>query len=83
MKNKATGEAYYAKPPQMPSRLMRRKTRMILGPFDSEGKNPTADSKVKVSSMADWRNAGSDSRRAGRGGSPIDIEDREKNTVVW
>lgn len=67
----------------MPSRLIRRKTSTILSPFDSVGKNPTADSYVKVSSIADWTNAGSDNKGAGRGGSPIDIEDREKNTVVW
>lgn len=27
--------------------------------------------------------AGSDSKRVGSGGIPNEIEDREKNTVVW
>lgn len=55
---------------------------MILSPSESPEKNPTADSKIRASSIDPCRTAGRGSSAVGRGGIPIDIEDLEKNTVV-
>lgn len=74
---------YYANPPHMPSRLISRKTVAILSPFESSWKNPTADSTARASRITPWKIAGRGNKAGGRGGSPIDIDDREKNTVVW
>lgn len=67
----------------MPSRETSKKTNTMLIPFASTGKNPTADSNAKATSITDCRMAGSAMSRDGSGGRPIDMEDREKKTVVW
>lgn len=73
----------YARPPQIPSRLMRMKTVRMLRPSASAEKKPTADSKIKASNTSACTIAGRGNRRDGRGGTPIEIEDRDKKTVVW
>jgi len=72
----------YAKPPQMPSILIKKKTRTMLAPFLSTGKNPTADSKVRETRTSACKIAGRDRSLCGSGGMPNDIEEREKKTVV-
>lgn len=79
----AEGYAYYAEPPHMPSRLIRTNTNRILGPSESELKNPTAASKLKVVNMIPCKMAGRERSRAGKGGMPRDMEDRDRKTVVW
>jgi hypothetical protein len=63
--------------------LIKVNTVMMLSASDSAEKNPTADSNVNISRIRACRMAGRGSKRDGRGGMPIDIEDREKNTVIW
>lgn len=45
-------------------------------------KNPTALSKRRVKRTKAWMIAGRESRRAGRGGRPREMEERERKTVV-
>jgi hypothetical protein len=74
---------YYARPPQTPSRLINRKTKVILRPSESAGKNPMADSDASVSRIKPCKMEGSERKRDGSGGRPMEIDEREKNTVVW
>ncbi len=67
----------------MPSRLTRRNTVIMLSPSESSEKKPTADSYASDRRIKHCTMEGKESSRAGSGGSPIDIEEREKNTVVW
>jgi hypothetical protein len=48
----------------------------------SEVNIPTPDSIAKVTNIMPCRTAGSGSNDSERGGIPIDIDEREKNTVV-
>jgi hypothetical protein len=74
---------HYARPPQMPSKLMSRKTNMMLRPSESSEKMPTADSNPSVSRMKPCRIDGNARKRGGSGGMPREMEEREKNTKVW
>jgi hypothetical protein len=80
-KNK--GGTHYARPPQIPSRLMSKKTNVMLRPSASAEKNPKADSNVSVSRMKPWRIDGNARKRGGSGGIPREMEEREKKTKVW
>jgi hypothetical protein len=48
-----------------------------------DGKIPTADSNISMRRIPAWSIAGSGSRRVGNGGMPIEMDERERNTVVW
>lgn len=74
---------YYAEPPHIPSTLIKMNTSMIVIPNFSSEKIPTADSKARVVKMTAWTIAGTDRSLAGIGGIPINIQERERNTVVW
>jgi hypothetical protein len=68
----------------MPSRLISRNTVVMLHASSaSAGKTPTADSNARRRRIPAWMIAGRGRRRAGRGGTPIEIDDRERKTVVW
>lgn len=56
---------------------------MIVIPKSLSEKIPTADSKARVVKMTAWTIAGIDRSFAGIGGIPINIQERERNTVVW
>jgi hypothetical protein len=71
--------AYYESPPHIPSMLMRRNTRP--GARDS-GKYPTADSDKSVIKRIPWIIEGIDIARVGRAGSPMERDERERNTVL-
>ena len=76
-------KAYYARPPQKPSMLMSRKTREKLRPSESSLKMPAADSTTRIVRITAWTIAGRLSSRAGRGGRPREMDERDKKTVVW
>ena len=67
----------------MPSMLIRRNTKEKLNPCESSLKIPAADSMANRVRISACTNAGAGRSLAGRGGSPREIEEREKNTVVW
>ena len=83
---------YYASPPQMPSKLIRRNTTATLVPSQPSAtwlttlpplsNKPMALSNPSIMSTQSWMIAGSGSNREGMGGNPKDIVEREKNTVV-
>ena len=75
-------ETYYANPPQTPSRLMKVNTNKMLRLSDLSPKTPTADSYIKVKKTKNWIMAGKDISRTGSAGMPMDIDAREKNTMV-
>lgn len=75
--------AYYDEPPHIPSTLIKMNTRIIVIPYCSSEKIPTADSKARMVKMTAWTIAGRDRSLAGIGGIPINIQEREKKTVVW
>ena len=77
------GDTYYARPPQKPSMLIRRKTNEMLSPSESSLNIPTADSIMRMVRIAPCTKAGRLRNRAGRGGRPKEIDDRERKTVVW
>ena len=81
------GFTYYASPPQIPSRHTSKNTKntflVSLASGLPPGKKPTADSYAKVANIMPWMIAGSGKSRSGRGGKPIEIEEREKKTNVW
>ena len=76
-------KTHYASPPHVPSSAMSRKTIQKLATGLPSPKTPTADSKPRKSMMKPWSRAGRKSKREGSGGIPMEIEDREKKTVVW
>jgi hypothetical protein len=82
-KEKERRRTHYAEPPQIPSRLIRRNTAAILHASSSFGKNPMADSTASTRRMHACRIAGSGRNRAGSGGMPMEMDEREKKTVVW
>jgi hypothetical protein len=59
--------------------LMRRKTRP--GTSDS-GKYPNADSNESVTKRIPWMIEGIGIARIGRAGSPMERDERERNTVL-
>jgi hypothetical protein len=63
--------------------LIRRKTSEKLSPSESSPNIPTADSMARIKRIAPCTKAGRLSNRAGRGGRPREIDDRERKTVVW
>jgi hypothetical protein len=74
-----TQNAYYDSPPHIPSMLMRRNTRP--GARDS-GKYPNADSNESVIKRIPWIIEGIGIARVGRAGSPMERDERERNTVL-
>jgi hypothetical protein len=74
-----TQNAYYESPPHIPSKLMRRNTRP--GARDS-GKYPNADSDESVTKRIPWMIEGIGIARVGRAGSPMERDERERNTVL-
>ena len=74
---------YYARPPQIPSMQMSRKTIKKLTPSELSPKIPTALSYVRVNSITSCVTAGAGSSFSGIGGQPREMEDRERNTVAW
>ena len=74
--------AYYARPPQIPSMLMSKKTRKKLAPSELSLKTPTALSYARVSRITSCVTAGIGNSFSGSGGQPSEIEDRERNTVA-
>jgi hypothetical protein len=74
-----TQNAYYESPPHIPSMLMRRNTRP--GARDS-GKYPNADSDESVIKRIPWMIEGIGIARIGRAGSPMERDERERNTVL-
>ena len=76
------GSAYYAEPPHIPSTLISTKTRAIFVPFRSSEKIPTADSKARMIKMIACMIAGKPRSFSGIGGRPINIQERERKTVV-
>ena len=74
-----TQDAYYESPPHIPSMLMRRNTRP--GARDS-GKYPNADSDESVINRIPWMIEGIGIARVGRAGSPMERDERERNTVL-
>lgn len=74
-----TRNAYYESPPHIPSMLMRRNTRP--GARDS-GKYPNADSDESVIKRIPWMIEGIGIARVGRAGSPMERDERERNTVL-
>jgi len=67
----------------MPSKLISINTIKTLIDSFSSPKKPKADSYERVNKMINCTIAGKGRRRAGKAGSPRDIEDRDKNTVAW
>lgn len=67
----------------MPSRLMSKKTRPVASPSESADISPTPDSSARRIRIPACTKAGSGRRRAGSGGMPREIDDREMNTVDW
>lgn len=70
----------------MPSRLISRNTVTMLHASFAEGSDgnmPTVDSNVRVRNMITWIIAGREMSRVGRAGTPREMDDRERNTVVW
>lgn len=74
---------HYARPPQMPSMLMSRKTKKKLRACESALNIPAPDSIARAVRMTACTTAGRPNSLAGRGGSPNEIDERDKNTVVW
>lgn len=74
-----TQNAYYESPPHIPSTPMRRKTRS--GARDS-GKYPSADSDESVIKRIPWMIEGIGIARVGRAGSPMERDERDRNTVL-
>lgn len=62
---------------------MRTNTSEKLRPWDFAPKIPKADSNTSIVRIIAWITAGMESRRVGSGGIPNEMEEREKNTVVW
>jgi hypothetical protein len=75
--------AYYARPPQIPSMLMSKKTRKKLAPSELSPKIPTALSYARVNRITSCVTAGAGSSFSGSGGQPREMEDRERNTAAW
>jgi hypothetical protein len=76
-------ETYYARPPQIPSTQIRENVAAKLRPSFSAGKKPTADSNTSASRIKPCKIAGRGRNRGGNGGIPSDMDERERNTVVW
>jgi len=70
----------YESPPQIPSILMRQKTRPGAR---ASGKYPNADSEERINRRSPWITEGIGIARVGRAGRPSDREERERNTVLW
>ena len=66
----------------MPSMLMRMKTRAKLKPCEVPSKIPRADSSASAVRTSACRIPGRGSSRAGRGGNPNEMEERDRNTVA-
>ncbi len=83
MRDERGSETDYARPPQMPSMEMRRKTKAKLTPSFASLKMPIADSTARVMRMKLWRIAGAESSLPGSGGRPRVMDERERKTVDW
>jgi hypothetical protein len=60
-----------------------KNTNEKLAPSASALNMPRPLSYISISKITTCIIAGAERRRAGRAGSPSDIEDRERNTEVW
>lgn len=81
--NERNATTYYARPPQIPSMLMSKKTRKKLAPSELSPKIPTELSYVRVKRITSCIIAGTGNSFSGSGGQPAEIEDRERKTVAW
>ena len=77
--SKEKQNAYYERPPHIPSRLMRRNTRPGAR---ASGKYPNADSDESVIRRNPWMIEGIGIARVGRAGKPRERDERERNTVL-
>lgn len=71
---------HYARPPQIPSMVMSKKTRKKLAPSELSLKIPIALSYARVNRITSCVTAGAGSNSSGSGGQPSEMEDRERNT---
>ena len=60
-----------------------RKTSEKLSPSESSPNMPIPDSITRIVRIAPCTNAGRLRSLAGNGGSPSEMDERERNTVVW
>ena len=81
--NECDATTYYARPPQIPSMLISKKTRKKLAPSELSPKIPTELSYVRVKRITSCITAGIGNSFSGSGGQPTEIEDRERKTVAW
>lgn len=56
---------------------------MKLNPCEAPSRMPRADSSARVVRTTACKTAGRGRSRAGKGGRPNEMEDRERNTVAW
>ena len=63
--------------------LINKNTIPNARPSSVSGTIPTPDSRARATRIPNWTIAGIESSREGKGGSPNEMDERERKTVAW